>query len=261
MSDKPEIRVENLSQSFAVGQGAVSVLTDVSFTIREDTLTVLFGPSGSGKSTVLNIITGLQPPTKGKVIIDGNDIYNLDPDVLAHFRARSVGFVYQQNYWIGSLDVLENVSVPLYFLGYSRLRAARRARKALELVGMGRYAKHNPQLLSSGEQQRVAMARAMVGEPRFIVADEPTGSLDSTNGDKIIELLRYSQEELHRTVILVSHNMEYLPLADNLLHIQDGRVRQMTSSAIDKTTQEILTATKQRIEHLSQVKKRLGANV
>ena len=249
------MRGHEISQSFRVGQRTISVLKNINFTIKRNTFTVIFGPSGSGKSTLLNILTGLQPPTTGKVYFDGKSLYELHPDELAHFRASTVGFVYQQNYWVASLDVMENVATPLYFLGISRLKANQQARKSLDIVGMGKYAKLNPSLLSSGEQQRVAMARAIIGQPELIVADEPTGSLDTTNGDKIMELLRHSQEDLHKTVILVSHNMEYLPLADNLLHIQDGRLKQMPTSSMAKTTDDLLAYTRSRIDTLAKVKR------
>ena len=200
------------------------------------------------------MLTGLQKPSSGKVLFEGRDVYELSPDELAHFRANRIGIVYQTNYWVKSLTVLENVSMPLYFLGYSRSAAGKIAQSALERVGMGEYAKKYPSLLSGGEQQRVAMARALVNDPLFIIADEPTGSLDSKNGDMIMGLLQNCQTEFKRTVILVTHNMEYLPLADHLLHIQDGTLEQMQDESIQRTAENLLNEMKNRLNTMSTAK-------
>src|SRR5258708_35995357 len=230
--NKIAIEAEQISQEFIVGDEKIPVLKEASFRIHEKTFTSIYGPSGSGKSTLLNVLTGLQKPSSGKVTFDGVDIYRMAPDNLARFRASSLGFVYQQNYWVHSLDVIENVSMPLFFLGQSRLKAARKARQALSLVGMSKAAQRYPTFLSSGEQQRIAVARAIVSNPHFIVADEPTGNLDSDNSDKIMGLLEHSRQDLGRTVILVTHNMAYLPLADNLMRIQDGVIEQMHHESV-----------------------------
>ncbi|MBP7807638.1 ABC transporter ATP-binding protein, partial [Candidatus Saccharibacteria bacterium] len=213
-----------------------------------------YGPSGSGKSTLLNILSGLQKPSAGTVVFGGSRLYELNPNELAAFRANQIGIVYQQNYWVKSLNVVENVSMPMYFLGYSRGTAAKIAITALEQVGMAAYAKKNPSLLSGGEQQRVATARAIVNNPLFIIADEPTGSLDSKNGDMIMNLLQKCQTDLKRTIILVTHNMEYLPLADKLLHIEDGHVVEQKDESIKETADLLLDQMKQRIDRLAKAK-------
>lgn len=238
-----------------LGTEKIDVLKRVNFNVHENSFNIVFGPSGSGKSTLLNILTGLQKPTEGKVTFDDIDVYGLAPDELAHFRANRIGIVYQQNYWVNSLPVIENVALPLYFMGQSRPVAAQQAMRALESVGMGGYAKKMPTLLSGGEQQRIAVARAIVSNPECIIADEPTGSLDSTNGDMIMNLLRSFQTDLNRTIILVTHNMEYLPLADYLLHIQDGITQSMESGDIIDTTNELLNDLKQRIDTLGKAKR------
>lgn len=260
MEDKKiVIQASEVYQTFRVGQTTVPVLRDVSFHIRDNTFTVIYGASGSGKSTLLNILTGLQPPTHGAVVFNGREIYRAEADERAHFRASTIGFIYQQNFWVQSLNTAENVALPLFFLGNSRLEATRKARRMLDAVGMLKAANRSPILLSSGEQQRVAVARALVSNPQFIVADEPTGSLDSTNGDMVIGLLRRSQKELNKTVIMVTHNMEYLPLADNLMHIHDGRLKQMPHRAVAETARSLLDSMKQRIDYLAGTKEREGA--
>lgn len=249
------ITATNIAQSFVVGDETIDVLKNVNFNIKANTFNILYGPSGSGKSTLLNILTGLQKPTKGSIKFSNEDVYSFKPNDLARFRAHRIGFVYQQNFWVKSLNVLENVSMPLYFLGYTRPKAAPIAMIALERVGMQSYAKKHPSFLSGGEQQRIAMARALVNDPLFIIADEPTGSLDSTNGDKIMKLLQNCRDEFRRTVILVTHNMEYLPLADHLLHIEDGHVDDMLNDDITATTNKLMDEMRSRIDRLIKARK------
>jgi ABC-type lipoprotein export system ATPase subunit len=249
------IQATNITQEFTIGEEVTRPIQNASFELLENSFNIIFGPSGSGKSTLLNILTGLQRPTIGNVTFDGHDVYNLKSDELAFFRATRLGIVYQTNYWVKSLTVLENVSIPLYFLGYDRKRAAERAQFALEQVEMGAFAHKYPILLSGGEQQRIAMARALVSSPLFIVADEPTGSLDSTNGDKIMNLLRTAQKENQRTIILVTHNMEYLPLADHLLHIEDGQIQQLQHDSIQKATDELFEQMRRRVYRLTAAQK------
>ena len=253
---EPEVRTiikaSGVNQSFTIGDEKVDILKDISFELKEKTFNIIYGPSGSGKSTLLNVLTGLQKPSTGSITFAGKALYELSPDRLAHFRANEIGIVYQQNFWVKSLNVIENVSMPLLFSGYTRAQAAKRATEALDKVNMVDFAKKRPILLSGGEQQRIAMARALVNDPLFIIADEPTGSLDSVNGDKIMDLLHKCQTELGRTIILVSHNMEYIPLADHLLHIEDGHIKETTSDDdITTIANELLSNMKKRINHLA----------
>ena len=255
MAGRVIIQATNISQEFQVGEEIVKPITDASFELLESSFNIIYGQSGSGKSTLLNILTGLQRPTTGTVTFDGHEVYKLTPDELAFFRATRLGIVYQTNYWVKSLNAIENVSIPLYFLGYNRTRASEVAQYALEQVEMGSYAKKFPVMLSGGEQQRIAMARALVSSPLFIIADEPTGSLDSTNGDKIMTLLRTAQKDHNRTIILVTHNMEYLPLADHLLHIQDGHVQQLQHDSIKRATEDLFEQMRQRVTNLTKEKR------
>jgi ABC-type lipoprotein export system ATPase subunit len=248
------IRATDISQQFTIGQEIIRPLSNSSFELIESSFNIIYGPSGSGKSTLLNILTGLQPPSSGTVLFDDRNVYELSADELAFFRATRIGIIYQVNYWVKSLNCLENVSMPLYFLGYNRARAAERAQFALDQVGMGSFGKKYPLLLSGGEQQRIAVARALASSPLYIVADEPTGSLDSTNGDKVMDLLRSFQTENKRTIILVTHNMEYLPLADHLLHIEDGMVKELSRESIKSATQALLLDMKKRIDRLASAK-------
>lgn len=219
-------------------------------TIPEKAITIIYGPSGSGKSSMLNILSGLQSPSSGNLYYRGQDVYAQTHDEIAHFRATELGIVYQTNYWVKSLNVLENVSLPQYFLGKSKDEAHRMAKLALERVDMLDYIYKFPILLSGGEQQRIAMARAIINDSPVIIADEPTGNLDSKNGEMIIELLAELQRDAGKTVLLVTHNMEYLPVANHLIKIQDGVISQIRESDIPKTVQGMLSDVEQRIDAL-----------
>ena len=255
MSATVLIKATNVHQEFHVGDEVITPLKDVSFGLAANSFNIIYGPSGSGKSTLLNVLTGLQRPTSGTVLFEGRDVYNLPADDLARFRATRIGIVYQTNYWVKSLNVVENVAMPLYFMGCSKSTAHKIAMQSLEQVNMDSYAKKYPVLLSGGEQQRIAMARALTASPAFIIADEPTGNLDSKNGDMIMEQLRQCQTKFERTVILVTHNMEYLPLADHLLHIEDGEVRELQNESIAKTTDLLMKEMRDRITRLAKAKK------
>lgn len=248
------IAVRNVKQAFKVGDETLQILHDSSFSIQTNTFNIIYGPSGSGKSTLLNVLSGIQSPTSGSVSYEGQDVYKLSGADLAYFRAKRMGVVYQQNHWVGSLNVIENVAIPLLFLGYRRHEAMKPAMDALQRVDMATFAKKNPQMLSGGEQQRVAMARAIVADPAYIIADEPTGNLDSKNGDMIMSLLRSYNEKLHRTIILVTHDMEYLPLADQLVHIVDGHCTPMENDDIKKTTNMLVNDMKRRMKAYSEKK-------
>jgi ABC-type lipoprotein export system ATPase subunit len=246
------VDLSRVNQSFNIGNDKADVLKDVNFKLTDNTFNIIYGASGSGKSTLLNVLTGLQKPTTGHVVFNGKALYTLDSDALAYFRANEIGIVYQEDFWVKSLNVIENVSIPLYFSGHSRSSAMELATEALAKVGMVDYAKKNPSLLSGGEQKRIVMARALVNDPHFIIADEPTGSLDSANGDMIMSLLQRCRTILGRTIILVTHNMEYIPLADHLLSIQDGHITETTNNAdIATTANKLLTDMKKRIDKLA----------
>lgn len=255
MTQKPSIiSLDSVQHSYRSGNTDLVALKKTSFKVSNNSFTIIFGPSGSGKSTLLNILSGLQQPSEGTVEYQGVDIYQLRNDDLAHFRASQIGIVYQNNYWVKSLTCAENVAMPLYFMGYTKSRAIKQANEAIEKVGMEKYSHKLPILLSGGEQQRIAMARALVNNPPVVIADEPTGSLDSKNGAKIMETLSRCQSEHGQTIILVTHNMEYLPLADRMIHLEDGEVTVLDDKSIHETTKDLIQSMQQRINAIARNK-------
>ncbi len=236
------IEARGIVKNFHLGERTVAGTKQASFSIPDGSFTVIHGPSGSGKTTLLNVLTGLDEPSEGTVLYQGTNLYDLPESELAHFRARTMGIVYQTSYWVKSLNVLENVALPLYFLGYDKADAEREARESLRRVGMEVHADTLPGLLSGGEQQRVAMARALVSNPDYIVADEPTGNLDSENSEHIMNLLDYFRKELRRTIILVTHNEEYLRHATHTMYIKDGVVKQ-ASGRQEQTSPDMMRRT------------------
>lgn len=224
MSNLPVIEFKDVSMQYQIGEHLETVLHDVSFKVQANNFSILFGPSGSGKTTILNMLLGFLPPSTGKVLIDGVNLYDLTPNDRAKFRSANFGIVYQTNNWVNSLSVAENVALPLYLSGASKDAALKKAKDSLERVDMLRYAKYRPSVLSTGQQQRVSMARATVETPLIMVADEPTGNLDSKNGDAILQLITSYKNHDDATILLVTHNLEYLPLSDHRLNIKDGVV-------------------------------------
>ena len=216
------IELRDVSKTVMSGTEPLTILHPLSMTIARGRFLAIVGPSGSGKSTLLGLIAGLDAPTAGSVLIDGVDITRLDEDRLAKLRGEKIGFVFQFFHLIPSLTAVENVSVPMEIIG---LRDARqRAEALLEEVGLTGRAHHYPSQLSGGEQQRVALARALANAPPIVLADEPTGNLDTANGRHIMELLRTIHERRGTTVVLVTHDAELAALADTRLVLRDGRV-------------------------------------
>lgn len=229
--DSSLMSFRDITKSFVSGTETVTALNHVNGTIKKAALNIITGPSGSGKSTLLDILVGLQKPTSGQVIVDGVDIFTLSTDDRAYYRARMLGMVYQANYWVKSLNVVENVAMPLLLAGYNKRQASQLALLSLETVGMANLASQNPINLSGGQQQRISMARALVANPEVIVADEPTGNLDTRNGSLIMDLLLDAVKKQSKTVVLVTHNLEYLPLGDKLFYIKDGQLDEKVSAS------------------------------
>lgn len=226
LSSEELIKITNVSKSFPVKNGKVEALRDVDVTIKRGSFTILCGPSGSGKSTLLNIIAGLEAPTSGTVTFGGTDIYKLTNNQRASYRTLFLGVVFQSNYWINSLSTLENVAAPRLLLGTSYNEAVAAAKKALDRLKMSEHASTAPGLLSGGQQQRIQMARALVNDSPVILGDEPTGNLDTANGDMVMNLLSRCRDEMGQTIILATHNLEYLPLSDSQIYVKDGMVAQ-----------------------------------
>ena len=220
------IDLREVSKTVRSGTEPLTILHPLSFTIGRGQFVAVVGPSGSGKSTLLGLIAGLDAPTSGSVLIDGVDITKLDEDELARLRGEKIGFVFQFFHLIPSLTAYEHVAVPMEIAG--AVDSRRRAEQLLEEVGLTGRAHHYPTQLSGGEQQRVALARALANEPPIVLADEPTGNLDSVNGRHIMELLRSIHQKRGTTIVLVTHDAELAALADDRLVLRDGRVVEQT---------------------------------
>lgn len=215
------VRAEGIHRSLPLGGEDVHILHGVSFDIERGAWVALTGPSGSGKSTLLGIVSGLDRPTAGRIIIDGTDVTDLDENALALIRNRSIGIVFQSFNLIPSLTAQENVEAPLY-AGPDHRSARQRAGEMLELVGLSDRRHHRPHQLSGGQQQRVAIARALVTKPALVVADEPTGNLDSSTGAQVLDLFARVREDLGVTLIVATHDPEVAARADRVLHMMDG---------------------------------------
>ena len=220
------IELREVSKTVRSGSEPLTILHPLSFTIARGQFVAIVGPSGSGKSTLLGLIAGLDAPTSGSVFIDGVDITALDEDALAKLRGEKIGFVFQFFHLIPSLTAYENVAVPMEIAGAPDPR--RRADQLLEEVGLTGRSHHYPTQLSGGEQQRVALARALANDPPIVLADEPTGNLDTANGRHIMELLRDIHQRRGTTVVLVTHDADLASLANERLMLRDGRVVEHT---------------------------------
>ena len=220
------IELREVSKTVMSGTEPLTILHPLSLQIPHGQFVAIVGPSGSGKSTLLGLIAGLDAPTSGSVLIDNVDITRLDEDALARLRGEKVGFVFQFFHLIPSLTAYENVAVPMEIAGLETARE--RAGQLLEEVGLTGRAHHYPSQLSGGEQQRVALARALANDPPIVLADEPTGNLDSANGRHILELLRKIHHGRGTTIVLVTHDAELAAIADARLMMRDGRVVENT---------------------------------
>ena len=223
------IALRGLNLSLGRGAARVHILHDIDLNIRRGEAVGLLGPSGSGKSTLLMVMTGLEQPDSGSVIVAGEDLRKLDEDRLARFRGRNIGIVFQAFHLIPTMTALENVAVPLELAGAPD--AFSRAERELIAVGLGRRISHYPAELSGGEQQRVALARALAPKPAILVADEPTGNLDEATGSEIIELLFRGHRKHGTTLVLVTHDIVLAARCDRVVHLHSGRIESRVSTA------------------------------
>lgn len=218
----PIIELKNVVRSLPLGSQTIHILRDITFTAEAGEWIALSGPSGSGKSTLLGLIGGIDQPNAGTVIIDGVDITRLPEAKLAHIRNEKLGIVFQSFNLISTMTAQQNVEVPLY-ISPKRHQARQIAKQTLEMVGLGDRLNHLPGQLSGGQQQRVAIARALVNQPRILLADEPTGNLDSTTSEQVLDLLAKLRQQLGLTVIMVTHDPRIAARADRALHMVDGQ--------------------------------------
>ncbi len=221
---KPIIKIENVEKSFRVGNEWVKILKNINLEIYPREFVVILGPSGCGKSTLLNTIIGLEKPSSGRVIVRGHDITNYTLDELAQFRLKKYGVVYQRPDWIKSLNVIENVSLPLAITDIPRKYRLNRAMELLRKLKIDHRAYYSPTELSGGQQQRATIVRALINNPWIIVSDEPTGNLDSESADNVMEIFKSLNEDSKRTVIMVTHNIDYVHYATRTIYMKDGEI-------------------------------------
>lgn len=216
------LRIEHLSKVYGQGENQVRAVDDVSFSVEKGEFMAIIGPSGSGKSTLLHILGGVDRPTSGKVYVDGQDVYAQDEDHLAIFRRRQVGLIYQFYNLIPVLNVVENMTLPVLMDG----RAVNRQRldELLDVLGLRGREKHLPNQLSGGQQQRVSIGRALMNAPAVVLADEPTGNLDSKNSQEIVELLKLSNRKYGQTLVIITHDENIALQAHRIIAIEDGRI-------------------------------------
>ncbi|MEM2969411.1 MAG: ABC transporter ATP-binding protein [Candidatus Bathyarchaeia archaeon] len=218
------VRLQNVYKVYKTGEAEIVALKDVSFNVDRGEYVTILGPSGSGKSTMLNIIGGLDRPTKGAVYVDGEDLQRLRDSKLARFRAEKVGFVFQFFNLIPTFTAFENIMVPAEILGLKREESKERAKMLIRKVRLEERKNHFPHQLSGGEQQRVAIARALINNPVLLLCDEPTGNLDSKSGAEIVSLLREINEEQGATLVVVTHDQRIAQEADRVVELVDGQI-------------------------------------
>lgn len=216
------LEVESLVKTYGKGENKVHAVDHVSFSVNEGEFVAIVGASGSGKSTLLHLLGGVDRPTSGKVLINGEDIYRLSDDALAIFRRRQVGIIYQFYNLIPILDVVENITLPCDLDG--KRVDKNRLKNLLDTLGLADRKTHLPNQLSGGQQQRVSIGRALINDPAIILADEPTGNLDSKSGEEILALMKLSNQKYHQTIIMITHDLEIASQADRVITFEDGKI-------------------------------------
>ena len=225
----PFIDIQSLSKSYTKGKTAITPLADLSLDVPQGEFLALMGPSGSGKTTLLNLIAGIDTPTTGKLIVDGQNIAELSRAEITRWRAHHVGYIFQLYHLIPILSAYENVELPLLLGKHTKAQRCEKINAALELVGLTDRAHHRPSELSGGQEQRVAIARAIVHDPGLLVADEPTGDLDRESADSILNLLNTLANDHHKTIIMVTHDPQAAQAAHRTLHLEKGQLIEQES--------------------------------
>lgn len=224
------LSAQNLNKSYQLNkENKLNVLKNISVDIEEQKISVIVGASGAGKSTLLHLLGGLDRPDSGKVLFENNNIYEYTNDKLAKFRNENMGFVFQFHHLLPEFTALENVAIPMMINGKSLKIALKESQKLLNVVGLAQRENHKPAELSGGEQQRVAVARALANNPKIIFADEPTGNLDSANSESIHKLLFELRDKYQKTFVIVTHNPDLMKLADVIFEIKDGMIKQTSN--------------------------------
>ena len=221
---EPVIQVKNLYKIFRIGNTKFRALNALDMTIYKGEFSAIVGPSGSGKSTMLNMLAGLEKPTKGEVVIGGEHLEKMSENQLVRFRREKVGFIFQSFNLLGTMNAIENVALPLTFRGVDKKTREAKAVKMLKLVGLPKHMKHRPNEMSGGQQQRVGVARALVLDPEIIFADEPTGNLDSNTSAEVMRLMQKVVREQNQTMVMVTHDNHLAGFADRIFHIIDGKI-------------------------------------
>ena len=229
------IKLENIVKKFYVGQpNELEILHRISLEVEEGEFVSIVGPSGSGKSTLMNTIGVLDRPTSGTYILDGIDVGEAEESELSNIRNQKIGFVFQTYNLISKTNALKNIELPMLYAGMERTERVKRAKELLELVEMGDRAKHLPEELSGGQKQRVAIARAMANDPAIILADEPTGALDSKTGRLVMDLFHKLNKEKNKTIVLITHSNELAGETDRIISIRDGKIINVKNNLEDK---------------------------
>ncbi|MBA7553169.1 putative ABC transporter ATP-binding protein YknY [subsurface metagenome] len=224
MENNHLIQLENVKKIYKVGETQVDALRDLSYNINKGDFVAIMGPSGSGKSTLMNIVGCLDKPTEGKYFLEGEEVSTLDKNTLARIRNKKIGFVFQTFNLLSRTTALENTELPLLYSSMSKKKMRELASKSLSIVGLEGREFHRTNQLSGGEQQRVAIARALVNNPSLILADEPTGNLDTKTGKEIMDIFKRLNQEKNITIILVTHEAELAQIASRRLHLRDGQI-------------------------------------
>jgi len=224
MPEKPIIQLENVWKVYQLGKVELTALKDISLDINRGDFATIMGPSGSGKSTLLNMIGALDFPTKGKVFLKGKDIASLSENQLSQLRGKTIGFVFQEFNLLPNLDVLENITLPMVFQGVGLEERKVKAEKLASFLGLKERILHQPAELSGGERQRVAIARAFANDPEVVIADEPTGNLDSVTGKKVMEILTDFHKKEGKTVVVVTHDPNIASYSEKIINIKDGQI-------------------------------------
>lgn len=236
------LKATAVEKHFPLGSGRVDVLKGINIDINEGDFALIIGPSGCGKSTLLNTLYGLEPPTKGTVLLNGQDLYAKRDNQRAKIRRQTFGMIHQQAIWIKALRVVENIAFPLLADGSSYREALKRAQENIVSVGMETFANYRPTTLSGGQQQKISLARALINEPSIILADEPTGNLDTHSADELMMFMQNLNINQKRTIVLVTHNLTYLPYATKVIKMLDGSVVSVTEQGRNQNEPSISTS-------------------